>query len=96
MAEKGYFEKLAEATKKQVSAGFSYAKTTSLGKGFISATKSITGYDIDGEDPTQTANSKKKKSTSLKSLSPDNTKAAAVATDEPFSVIDTSNSIYYL
>ena len=94
--EKGYFEKLADATKKEVSAGFAYAKKTSLGKGFISATKSITGYDIDGEDPTNTANSKKTKNKKLKSLDgPDQTAAKSVATDEPFSIIDTVKSKYY-
>ncbi len=97
MAEKGYFEKLADATKKEVSAGFAYAKKTKLGKGFISATKSITGYDIDGEDPTNTANSKKPKNKTLKSLKePDQTAAKALATDEPFTIIDTDKSKYYV
>lgn len=94
--KKGYFEKLAEATNKNVRAGFSYAKTTSLGKGFISATKSITGYDIDGEDSTGTIHKKAPRNRGLKSLNkPDQTVQRSMVVDEPFSIIDTANSKYY-
>lgn len=96
MAEKGYFEKLAESTAAKTRSGFEYAKTTGLGKGFISAVKSVTGYDIDGEDPTQTAKKKASRNRGLKSLNkPDQTASRSMVTDQPFSIIDTENSKYY-
>lgn len=99
-AEKGYFEKLAEATTANVTAGFNYAKDKSLGKGFISATKSITGYDlneIDGEDPTGTHIGGKKKAVVIKKLVavPNQTLAASTATDEPFTIVSSTNSSKY-
>jgi hypothetical protein len=98
--EKGYFDKLADATTKNVTTGFNYAKTTSLGKGFISAVKSVSGYDlneIDGEDPTGTHKGGKKKGNSIKKIvaKPNQTLAKAKATDEPFTIIDTKNSKFY-
>jgi len=95
--EKGYFEKLAESTAAKTRSGFEYAKTTGLGKGFISAVKSVTGYNVDGEDPTNTPGKRKTKDKGLKSLNaPDQTKARSMVTDSSFSIIDTENSKYYV
>jgi hypothetical protein len=95
--EKGYFEKLAESTAAKTRSGFEYAKTTGLGKGFISAIKSVTGYNVDGEDPTNTPGKRKPKDKGLKSLNkPDQTKARSMVTDSSFSIIDTENSKYYV
>jgi len=97
--EKSYFDKLADATKAKAKEGFDYAKTTGLGKGFISATKSITGYDpntIDGANPDGVNTGGKKGGNVIKApKKPDQTAARAVATDEPFTIINTNESKYY-
>lgn len=100
MTEKGYFEKLADATTSNVTAGFNYAKDKSLGKGFISATKSITGYDlneINGEDPTGTHIGGKKKAVVIKKIVavPNQTISRSTISDEPFTVVNTSNASKY-
>lgn len=102
MTEKGYFDKLADATKATTTGGFNYTKdaSSSLGKGFISATKSITGYDlskINGEDPTGTHIGGNKKAVVIKTVNTtsNETLANAVASDQPFTLVSTSNNSRY-
>ncbi len=98
--KKSYWEQLSETTSANAKKGFDYAKSTSLGKGFISATKSITGYDldaVDGANPDGTHTGAKKGGNKVKSpKKPDQTAARSTALDQPFTIINTNSSKYYV
>lgn len=100
MAEKSYWDKLDEATGTNAKAGFNYAKEASLGKGFISAIKSVTGYDLDGVDgavPDGTNIGAIKGGNRIKSPNkPDQTAARSTSVDQPFTIVNTNNSKYYV
>ena len=95
-AEKSYWDKLDEATGTNSKAGFKYAKEASLGKGFISAIKSVTGYDLDSVDgavPDGTNIGGRKGGNEIKSPNtPDQTAARSTALDQPFTIVNTNNS----
>lgn len=98
-ATKGYFDKIKESISKTSKSGFEYANKSSLGKGFISAIKSVTGYDplgTDGANSDGVHTGVRRGGIRIKSTgTPDQTANRAKASDEPFTIISSSKSKYY-
>lgn len=98
-ANKGYFDKISQAISKKTESGFEYASETGLGKGVISAIKSVTGYDplgVDGGNSDGVHVGVKRGGVKIKSTgTADQTLNRAKASDEPFTIISSSNSKYY-
>jgi hypothetical protein len=96
---KGYYDKIKESISNKSKEGFEYANKSSLGKGFISAIKSVTGYDplgTDGANPNGVHTGVRRGGIRIKSNgTPDQTKNRAKSSDEPFTIISSSNSKYY-
>lgn len=97
--KKSYWDQLNEATEGNLQKGFNKVKASDLGKGFISATKSITGYDlstIDGSNPDGVNTGGRKGGNTIKApVKPDQTTARATSLDQPFTIINTNASKYY-
>ena len=98
-ANKGFFDKVKQSVSKTTKSGFEYANQSSLGKGFISAIKSVTGYDplgVDGGNSDGVHTGVRRGGIKIKSTSPpDQTRNRAKASDEPFTIIASSNAKYY-
>lgn len=98
--EKSYWDKLKEATEPTIKSGFAAANVGGLGKGFISATKSITGYDFNAKDGSISdgvhIGAKKGANKIASPKKPDQTAARSTALDQPFTIIETDKSKYYV
>jgi hypothetical protein len=99
MAEaKGWFDKVTE----KAGSAFKTTKDSSVGKGFISAVKNVTGLDLenlDGANPDGVHSGSKGggKPVANDKQNPDQTQIRAVASDTPFTILgaETGKSKYY-
>jgi len=93
--EKGWFDRQKDKFKST----FKVAKQTSLGKGFINAYNNVIGSEfgmIDGGTPDGVHSGTKGRGRALKAaIKPDQTKARAVKSDQPFTTVSTGGSTYY-
>lgn len=103
MSEKSYSDRAASLTdsaKSNLKSGFKIATNNDLGRGFISAVKNITGYDIsavDGSNPDGVhTGAKKGLGQKIKAVfKPDMTKARAKKTGEPITEVQGKTSSKY-
>jgi hypothetical protein len=96
--EKGWFDKVTE----KAGSAFKTTKESSVGKGFISAVKSISGYDIenlDGSNPDGVhsgSDNLYKRPVGTNKKNPDLTQLRAAAQDAPFAITGSiTKSKYY-
>lgn len=97
--EKGFFDKVKE----KAGSAFKTTKDSSIGKGFISAVKNVSGLDLenlDGSNPDGVhsgSKGKKKKPVGKDKKNPDQTQKRAAASDTPFTILgaEPGKSKYY-
>jgi hypothetical protein len=96
--EKGWFDKVTE----KAGSAFKTTKDSSLGKGFISAVKNVTGLDLenlDGSNPdgVHSGSNGKKPAVGTDKKNADQTQKRAASSDKPFTILgaEPGKSKYY-